>query len=123
MLVIVSDWHSYNLTYQSEQCLNMLVDISTLLRLRSSSRSLKAPIPGSMKETSAGIKQQLPQVGTGAAKITNKKYPRAGTQIFFEKIACAETAELRMTVPYTTEILKWKDTLGGVLVYNGATEE
>ena len=80
----------------------MLVDISTLLRLRSSSSSLKAPIPGSVKETSAGIKQQLPQVGTGAAKITNKKYPRAGTQIFFEKIACAETAELRMTVPYTT---------------------
>ena len=80
----------------------MLVDISTLLRLRSSSSSLKAPIPGSVKEISAGIKQQLPQVGTGAAKITNKKYPRAGTQIFFEKIACAETAEPRMTVPYTT---------------------
>ena len=38
------------------------------------------------------IKQQLPRVGTGAAKITNKKNPRAGTQIFFEKIACAETA-------------------------------
>ena len=80
----------------------MLVDISTLLRLRSSSSSLKAPIPGSVKEISTGIKQQLPQVGTGAAKITNKKYPRAGTQIFFEKIACAETAEPRMTVPYTT---------------------
>ena len=41
-------------------------------------------------------------MGTGAAKITNKKYPRAGTQIFFKKIACTETAELRMTVPYTT---------------------
>ena len=80
----------------------MLVNISTLLRLRSSSSSLKAPIPGSVKETS--IKQQLPQVGTGAAKITNKKYPCAGTQIFFEKIVCAETAEPRMMVPYTTYI-------------------
>ena len=36
-------------------------------------------------------------------KITNKKYPRASTHIFFfEKIACAETAEPRMMVPYTT---------------------
>ena len=43
-------------------------------------------------------------MGTGAAKITNKEYPRAGTQIFFEKIACAETAEPRMTVPYTTVV-------------------
>ena len=41
----------------------------------------------------------------------NKKYPRVGTQIFFEKIACAETAEPRMMVPYTTEEARL--TLGG----------
>ena len=47
-------------------------------------------------------------MGTGAAKITNKEYPRAGTQIFFKKIACAETAEPRMTVPYTTHVTRFE---------------
>ena len=45
--------------------------------------------------------QQLPQVGTRAAKITNKNIP-VRVHKFFEKIACAETAEPRMTVSYTT---------------------
>ena len=41
-------------------------------------------------------------MGTGAAKITNKNIPVRVHTFFFEKIACAETAEPRMTVSYTT---------------------
>ena len=41
-------------------------------------------------------------MGTGAAKITNENIPVRVHTNFFEKIACAETAEPRMTVSYTT---------------------
>ena len=43
-------------------------------------------------------------MGTGAGKITNKNIPVRVHKFFFEKIACAETAEPRMTVSYTTHM-------------------
>ena len=67
----------------------------------------QVPITSRVKETSHKYSNSSHKWG-----LDNKsKYLCAGTQIFFEEIACAKTAEPRMTVSFTSSINLYSITI------------